>query len=99
MALRNTPIRIDDPADERIAEFVSIRERDLTGRTNRFIAEGTVVLNAVLDAGPQGRFAFDKLFILENRLGGLEKLLLRLPPEVPVYTATRQVMDAVTGFA
>jgi len=99
MGTRPAPIRINDPADERIAEFVSIRERDLTGRTNRFIAEGTVVLNAVLAAGAKARFSFDKLFILEKRLAGLEGLLQQLPAEVPVYTANRQVMDQVTGFA
>ena len=34
------PVTIDDPADPRIAGFVSIRERDLTGRDGMFVAEG-----------------------------------------------------------
>ena len=34
-----TPIRIEAPADPRVAPYVSIRERDLTGRGDRFIVE------------------------------------------------------------
>ena len=45
-------LRIDDPADPRIAGFVSIKERDLTGRQGRFIAEGTVVLRMLAAAAP-----------------------------------------------
>jgi hypothetical protein len=39
-----------DPADPRIAEFTSMRDRDLAGRGDRFIAEGRVVLQALTDA-------------------------------------------------
>lgn len=92
-------IRIDDPADPRIAEFVSIRERDLTGRDHRFIAEGTVVLNALANAGASGRFVLEKLFLLESRVAGLSELLARLDPAIPAYVADRRVMDAVVGFA
>ena len=42
------PIAIDSADDPRLAEFRDIRERDLTGRENRFIAEGTVVLRMKL---------------------------------------------------
>ena len=34
-------IAIESADDPRIAEFRDIRERDLTGRQSRFIAEGT----------------------------------------------------------
>jgi hypothetical protein len=43
-------IEITDPGDIRIAEFTSIRERDLTGRSGQFIAEGTVVLSMLARA-------------------------------------------------
>jgi hypothetical protein len=51
-------IRITDPADPRIAEFTSMRDRDLAGRGDRFIAEGRVVLQALtgaLDDAGRGR--------------------------------------------
>lgn len=104
-------IRIEAADDPRVCEFVSMRERDLVGRGNRFIVEGTVVLNALLDTGldlklaqepasGQGsRFSIEKVFLLENRLKGLEPVLKRLDPAVPVYVADSEVMDKVVGFA
>lgn len=92
-------IRIDDPADPRIAEFVSVRERDLAGRGEQFIAEGTVVLSALLDASDHGHFSIAKLLLLENRTDGLGDLVSRLDPAVPVYVATGPVLDAIVGFA
>lgn len=91
------PIRIQivDPADPRIAAYRDIRERDLVGRQGRFVAEGTVVLAQLFAAG---RFRAESLLLLENRLAGLTNLLGQIPNDVPVYVATRQVLDAVAGF-
>ncbi|MFN7103785.1 MAG: RNA methyltransferase, partial [Pseudorhizobium sp.] len=93
-------IRIDDPEDARILEFRSIRERDLTGRQNRFIAEGTVVLRMLADAHAAGdaRFVAEKILLLENRVAGLEAELARFPADVPVYVASAAVLDAIAGF-
>ncbi len=94
-----TPIRIEDPADPRIAGFVSIRERDLTGRDGRFIAEGTVVLRVLAQAQADGRgFAAEALLLLENRVAGLEDILSAFPADVPVYVASAAVFDAIAGF-
>jgi len=41
---RDRLIRIEDPSDPRIAEFTAMRDKDLAGRGNLFIAEGKVVL-------------------------------------------------------
>lgn len=92
-------IRIDDPDDPRILEFHAIRERDLTGRQNRFIAEGTVVLRmlAAAHAGVGGIVA-EKILLLENRVAGLEAELASFPADVPVYVATSSVLDAIAGF-
>ncbi|OCP08023.1 MULTISPECIES: RNA methyltransferase [unclassified Ensifer] len=92
-------LRIDDPADPRIAGFVSIRERDLTGRQGRFIAEGTVVLRMLAAAHQAGRgFAAEAILLLENRLDGVQDILQRFPPSVPVYVANAEVFDAIAGF-
>jgi len=93
------PIRISDPDDPRIAEFVSLREKDIAGRGDRFIAEGKVVLNALLSLGATDRFSVEKLLVLENRLEGAGEIIDRLDDGVPVYVADRTVMDAITGFA
>jgi tRNA G18 (ribose-2'-O)-methylase SpoU len=94
-----TPIEITDPADPRIAEFVSIRERDLTGRQGQFIAEGTVVLTMLAKAHAAGGLVrAEKLLILKNRLAGLSDLLSRFPADIPVYVADAPVLDAIAGF-
>jgi len=93
------PVRIDDPGDPRIAGFVSIRERDLTGRDGRFIAEGTVVLRMLGSAQVRANgFACDAILLLENRLAGLADVLSTFGGDVPVYIASAAVFDAVAGF-
>lgn len=88
-------IRIDRPDDPRIEAYVSIRERDLVGRSGRFIAEGETVLAVLLR---QRLHAVESLFVLDKRLPLLSDLLAMRPQNVPLYTASREVMDAVAGF-
>ncbi|KGF66819.1 RNA methyltransferase [Hoeflea sp. BAL378] len=100
MEWRERLIRIGDPADARIAEFTAMRDRDLAGRGDRFIAEGRVVLQALLDAeAGDRRFVLEKALILENRVEGLGDLLGRMDAACPVYVAGRDVLDAAVGFA
>src|SRR5690606_13760903 len=83
----------------RISGFVSIRERDLTGRDGLFIAEGTVVLRMLGQAAARANgFAAEAILLLENRLAGIADLLEAFPPSVPVYVASAAVFDAITGF-
>ncbi len=97
--MRPLPIRVQDADDPAVAEFRDIRERDLVGRTGRFIAEGTVVLNMLAAAhGQENGFRAEKILVLENRLAGIEDTLSRFPPDVPVYTASAAVIDAIAGF-
>lgn len=92
-------IVIEDPADPRIAEFSQIRERDLTGRGGRFIAEGTVVLRMLAAAHATGRgIRAEKLLLLRNRVEGVADLLAAFPAEVPIYVAEAPVLDAIAGF-
>lgn len=93
------PARIDDPADPRIAGFVSIKERDLTGRHGRFIAEGTVVLRMLAAAHRAGRgMEVEAILLLENRVSGLGDILAEFPADIPVYVANTAVFDAIAGF-
>ena len=92
-------IEITDPGDPRIAEFTSIRERDLTGRHGQFVAEGTVVLSMLAKAhGKAGAVRAEKLLLLKNRVAGLSDLLAQFPADVPVYVAEAAVLDAIAGF-
>ncbi|MEF2072799.1 TrmH family RNA methyltransferase [Consotaella aegiceratis] len=87
-------ISVTDPRDPRIEVFRDIRERDIVGRRG-FIAEGTVVLDVLLSSAS---FRPTALLILKNRLNGLADHLDRLPDDVPVYVAEREVIDAIAGF-
>jgi tRNA G18 (ribose-2'-O)-methylase SpoU len=86
---------IDDAGDPRIAPYVSLRERDLVGHGERFIAEGEIVLRVLLGGS---RFAVESVFILETRLPQLAPLIAQVPEPVPIYSAGRAVMDRVVGF-
>jgi tRNA G18 (ribose-2'-O)-methylase SpoU len=87
--------QIQDAADARIAAYVNVRERDLVGHGRRFIAEGELVLRALV---AQSRFPIESAFILDSRLDRLRPLIAELPDGVPVYSAARDIMDAVAGF-
>ena len=92
-------IRIHDPDDPRIAGYRDIRERDLIGRTGRFIAEGTVVLRLLIDShASDGGFEAESLLLLENRVEGLDEFLARTSDDVPAYVASREIMNAIAGF-
>jgi tRNA G18 (ribose-2'-O)-methylase SpoU len=88
-------IRVDDPDDPRLAAYREIRERDLSGRLGRFVAEGKVVLNVLFGAR---RFAAESVLVLESRLAGLAGTLGMAPPSLPVYAASQRVMDEIAGF-
>ena len=89
-------IQITERGDPRVAPFVSVRERDLTGGADgRFIVEGKVPLSILLT---QSRFAVESLFLCESRLAPLSDILKNLPPNVPVYTAPQAMMDEIAGF-
>lgn len=88
-------IEIIDPSDARIDAFRNVKERDLVGRQGRFIAEGRVVLNVLIQSAPE---MIESLLVLENRMEGISQLLADLPAGVPVYRAPQAVMDAIAGF-
>src|SRR5829696_608046 len=90
-----TFLAVADPADPRVSDYRNVRERDLVGRQGRFIAEGEVVLRALLS---QSRYEVESLFLSERRISALEPLLAKAPPAVPVYVAPQAVMDQISGF-
>lgn len=88
-------IVINTADDERIAAFVNIRERDLVGRDGLFIAEGEVVLRMLMASHTHRPQA---VFLHEKRLPKLMPALEGLGADVPVYTASQDVMDEIAGF-
>ncbi len=88
-------VSIISPDDPRIEDYVSVRERDLTGRDGKFIVEGKVTLDIFLR---QSRFEVVSLFLESGRLEPLAQLFQHVPPDVPIYTADQALMDQIAGF-
>ena len=88
-------IDIDDPDDPRLADYRTVRERDLVGRGQGFIAEGQVVLEKLIQAS---RHPLRSVLVAEKRVIALAPLFARLPADLPIYAAGQDVMDAVAGF-
>ena len=75
--------------------FRDVRERDVAGRLNGFIAEGEVVLRVLARSRLHRARA---VLIAQERLAKLEPLIADLGDDVLVYLAGQNVMDAITGF-
>lgn len=88
-------IPISSKDDPRIADYVQIRERDLTGRGGKFIVEGKVTLDIFLT---RSRFAVESLFLETSRVALLKDRLENLPEGTPIYTAGQTLMDEIAGF-
>jgi tRNA G18 (ribose-2'-O)-methylase SpoU len=86
---------VTDPADPRIAAYRDVRERDLVGRHDHFIAEGEVVLQTLAQS-PRHRLV--SLLVDERRAAGLAHVTDLLPSDVPVYVASQAVLDGIVGF-
>ena len=89
-------IPIDDPFDPRVAAFLDIRERDLTGRQGLFVAEGEVVLRVLVSPASLCRPV--AALIADRRLAALGQVTAGLPADVPVFAASQPVLDRIAGF-
>ena len=91
-----TFIDIDDPADSRLADYVSLRDvnlrKSLEAEQGLFIAEGAKVIRRACEAGYPPRS-----FLLAPRwIDGLRDLFDDL--DVEVYVVSEALAEQVTGF-
>ena len=91
-----TFIDIDDPADSRLADYVSLRDvnlrKSLEAEQGLFIAEGAKVIRRACEAGYPPRS-----FLLAPRwIDGLRDLFDDL--DVEVYVVSEALVEQVTGF-
>lgn len=82
-------------ADPALAACRDIRERDLVRRDGLFVAEGKVVLSALLRLIC---FRPIRCWLRKTVYPALELLLRRHQPDCPVYIAPQPVMDGIAGF-
>ncbi len=89
-------IAVDDPADPRLADFLSLTDADLRARHEEehgvFIAEGPLVVRELVAS------AYDVRSVLVNpgQRSALADVLDGL--DAPVYVAAQRVIDEVAGF-
>lgn len=90
--LRPETLTVDDADDPRLADYVDLTDADLRRRGEAFIVEGALSLAALADSDYRARSVLvtppqaDRHGDLVRRLGA------------PVYVASQQVMNRVTGF-
>jgi tRNA G18 (ribose-2'-O)-methylase SpoU len=95
-----TRVPIDDPADERIADFVGLRDAELRrrregpdgDRAGIFIAEGDLVVRRALAAG----YRLRSMLVDTTRDAPLPA---GVGSDVPLYAAGADVVLAITGMA
>lgn len=92
-------IDITDPGDERVADYVGLRDHDLRLRrggsggdvTGRFLAEGDVVVERALRAG----YHLRSVLIDATRT---QPLPAAVPTDAPVYAAGPELVKRITGM-
>lgn len=100
MGIVADPLLVDDPDDERIADFVRLKDPDLrrerassngvAGRS--FVAEGTKVIRSLLAS----RYPVRSLLLTPLRFEGLRDALVGVG--APVYVASQEIVNQVSGF-
>lgn len=89
-------IELDDPADERVRDYVALREttlrHSLEAAEGIFIAEGPLVIRRAIEAGYRPR----SLLLAPRYLNELGDLLDGL--DVPVYVVSTRMTERITGF-
>lgn len=87
-------VEITDPADRRISDYLDVRERDLVGRRGLFVAEGEVVIRALL----KSCWPVKSLLVARHRAPKISRLG-DIAAGTPIYVAEQAVMDRIVGFS
>ena len=87
-------VSISNPDDDRIADYRALTDVELRTRweppNGLFIAEGELVIERAIRAGYRAR----SLLVDEKRADQLAGL----PTDAPLYAATQDVLESITGF-
>ena len=94
----NRAITISELSDPRVAPFARLTEAQLRSRLDPaqalFIAESPKVIHVALDAGLEPA----ALLCEEKHLAGDARAIVERCPNMPVYTASRQILEQLTGY-
>ena len=87
-------ITVNDINAPQLAVYASLTEAQLKKTEGVFIAESVKVIDVALNAGLKA-----VSFLMEERqIEGIGKDIISRCPDVPVYTASREVLSSLTGF-
>ncbi|WP_022748683.1 TrmH family RNA methyltransferase [Lachnobacterium bovis] len=100
-------IHISDLSDERIKKYIKYNENQLTHiyepDLGVFIAESAKVIKRALDAGYQPEsFLIEEGYLDESSDSVAVREvseIIELSPEVPIFTASKEVLSNIRGFA
>jgi tRNA G18 (ribose-2'-O)-methylase SpoU len=98
-AAMNAPIRLEDPADPRMVDYVGLTDVALRSRiepaSGLYLAESEKVIRRALEAGHRPR----SLLLAERWLEPMADLVAEFGAlGAPVFTGLPAVIEAVTGF-
>src|SRR5689334_13075468 len=77
--------------DSRLAPYRELNQRNLTRQSGLFIAEGEKVVERLIDS------RFETTSVLAEPAYA-ERYQPRLPADVPIYVASRQLLQETIGF-
>ncbi|HWG64824.1 MAG TPA: RNA methyltransferase [Streptosporangiaceae bacterium] len=90
------PIPVSDPADPRLADYVSLTDswlrKSLEARDGLFVAEGDKVIRRAMTAG----FGVRSMLVTEDRLASM--MPLARESGAPLYVASPEVAAELTGY-
>ncbi len=87
-------ITVSDINAPELAVYSSLTEAQLKTDHNLFIAESVKVIDVALNSGLE-----PVSFLMESRqIEGIGKEIIARCPDVPIYTAPREVLCSLTGF-
>ena len=83
-------IRIDSMEDERVAAYRDLASAQLTRQSGLFVAEGRLLVERLIASS----YTPHSILVDERRIG----LLPDTPPDVPVYTTSKDLIEHIAGF-
>jgi tRNA G18 (ribose-2'-O)-methylase SpoU len=88
-------VRVDDPADSRLADYTHLSDAELLRARQVFVAEGRLVVERVL-ADPA--LVVRSILLSEAGYRALQNPLARLRPSASVYVTAGENLLSLTGF-
>jgi tRNA G18 (ribose-2'-O)-methylase SpoU len=85
-------VRIDDPEDERLADYLRLTDRELRRYGEVFLCEGALTIQRAIEVGTH----FASVLVTQERLAALGATLEGI--DAPIYVVDQAVLNGVTGF-